>query len=89
MAHFSADMVQYTNDLVDRRRAKGNNRDDFFARVLSEKATNLSSDFLRAQASTLVVAGSETTATLLAGRSICMKRKSHTDGIVQVSHITF
>jgi len=88
MAKFSAQMVQYTNDLVARRRAKGNDRDDFFAHVLSNKATNLSTDFLRAQASTLVVAGSETTATFLAGMSICMKRKNYTDGIVQVSHIT-
>jgi len=46
----------------------GNNRGDFFGHLLGEKGTNLTLEFLTAHANTLVIAGSETTATLLAGR---------------------
>jgi len=52
---------------AERRMEMGNEREDFFAHLLSEKASDLSLEFLTAQANTLVIAGSETTATFLAG----------------------
>jgi phosphopantothenate synthetase len=45
----------------------GNNREDFFGHLLGEKGTNLALEFLTAHANTLVIAGSEATATFLAG----------------------
>ena len=52
---------------VERRMQQNNDRDDFFSHLLSEKATDLTPDYLTAQANTLIIAGSETTATFLAG----------------------
>jgi len=60
--HFSL-----SHEKVQERMLKDNDRDDFFAHLLSEKATDLRPEFLAAQANTLVVAGSETTATFLTG----------------------
>ena len=54
---------------VERRMQQDNDRDDFFSQLLSEKATDLTPDFLTAQANTLIIAGSETTATFLTGKS--------------------
>jgi cytochrome P450 len=53
---------------VERRMQQTNDRDDFFSHLLSEKATDLTPDYLTAQANTLIIAGSETTATFLAGQ---------------------
>jgi cytochrome P450 len=59
---------------------KGNDReDDFFAHLLSEKATDLTPIFLTAQANTLVIAGSETTATFLAGQLLSILFSLHTE----------
>jgi cytochrome P450 len=59
--------MQLTKEKVAARMEMGNNRADFFSHLLSEKATNISVPFLMAQANTIIVAGSETTATALAG----------------------
>lgn len=56
-----------TKEKVDRRMTMGNERDDFFGHLLSDKAINLSPVFLTGQGSTLIVAGSETIATFLTG----------------------
>jgi len=56
----------------------GNNREDFFGHLLSEKGTDLTLEFLTAQANTFVVAGSETTATLLAGATYFLLRNPST-----------
>jgi cytochrome P450 len=53
---------------VNQRLEMGSNRDDFFSHLLSDKATNITPIFLLAQASTLIVAGSETTAVSLTGK---------------------
>lgn len=47
------------------RLAQDNDRDDFFGHILSEKGSHITDDYLLTQAQTLIVAGSETTATLL------------------------
>jgi cytochrome P450 len=57
-----------SREKVERRMEMGNERADFFGHLLSEKASDLSPEFLTGQANTLVVAGSETTATFLEGR---------------------
>jgi cytochrome P450 len=56
-----------SQEKVTRRLAKENNRADFFSYVLSQKDTNITNDFMLAQSNTLVIAGSETTSTALAG----------------------
>jgi cytochrome P450 len=57
-----------SGEKVKQRQLMPNDRDDFFSHLLSEKATNISHEFLTAQANTLIVAGSETTATFLIGK---------------------
>ena len=52
---------------VVRRMGRGNDREDFFGHLLSKKATNLTPQFLTAQANSMIVAGSETTPTFLTG----------------------
>jgi len=56
------------SERVKQRMEMGNNREDFFGHLLGEEGTDLTLEFLTAQANTLVIAGSETTATFLAGR---------------------
>lgn len=58
------------SERVQKRIARGNDRDDFFGHLLGEKSTDLTPRFLTAQATVLVVAGSETTATFLTGMHI-------------------
>jgi hypothetical protein len=48
--------------------AMGNNWEEFFGHLSGEEGTDLALEFLTAQANILVIAGSETTATFLAGR---------------------
>lgn len=55
-----------SQEKIRSRMAKPNDRDDFFSHLLSEKRNAPTEDFLISQASTLIVAGSETTTTLLA-----------------------
>lgn len=59
--------LKYSKDQVRRRVARQGSvtRTDFFANLLSDKATNVSEDWLIAQANVLVIAGSDTTATAL------------------------
>lgn len=52
-----------SREKAERRVKMGNEREDFFAHLLSEEASDLSLDSLTAQANTMVIAGSETTAT--------------------------
>ncbi len=58
-----------SEEKVERRIEMGSEREDFFGHLLSEKGCDLSPGFLTAQANTLVIAGSETTATFLVGRT--------------------
>ena len=67
---FRKEHFRFSHEKVVTRMKNGNGRgEDFFAHLLSEKATDLTPIFLAAQANTLVVAGSETTATFLAGKA--------------------
>lgn len=56
-----------SQEKVKARMARDNDRDDFFAHIISDKNNPPRPDFVLAQANTLVVAGSETTATALLG----------------------
>lgn len=58
---------EYARELMQRRIARGNDRPDFFGHLLQDKANQPSEEFLRTNASSLLIAGSETTATTLAG----------------------
>lgn len=60
--------LKFSKEQVRKRVARQGaiTRTDFFANLLSEKATNVSEDWLIAQANVLVIAGSDTTATALA-----------------------
>ncbi|KAI9776748.1 MAG: hypothetical protein M1839_009392 [Geoglossum umbratile] len=60
--------LKYSKEQVRKRVARQGaiTRTDFFNNLLSEKATNVSEDWLIAQANVLVIAGSDTTATALA-----------------------
>ncbi|KAM5352908.1 hypothetical protein ACJ41O_005630 [Fusarium nematophilum] len=58
---------EYARELMQRRIAKGNDRADFFGHLLKNEATRPSEEFLRTNASSLLIAGSETTATALVG----------------------
>ncbi|KAF5012850.1 hypothetical protein FDECE_1140 [Fusarium decemcellulare] len=58
---------EYARELMRRRIAKGNDRPDFFGHLLQDEATRPSEEFLRTNASSLLIAGSETTATALVG----------------------
>lgn len=53
--------------MAEARKARPNDRVDFFSHLLSDKRFDMSDQFLTAQTRTLVLAGSETTATALAG----------------------
>jgi cytochrome P450 len=59
--------LRLNRERIKQRMAMGNNREDFFGHLLGEKGTDLTLEFLTAQANTLLIAGSETTATFLAG----------------------
>ena len=63
-----------SREKAERRMKMGNEREDFFAHLLSEKASDLSLESLTAQANTMVIAGSETTATFLAGMNTTSRR---------------
>jgi len=67
-----------SRERVERRMEMGNDREDFFAHLLSEKASDLTPAFLTAQANTLVVAGSETTATFLTGATFFLLKSPST-----------
>ena len=62
---------QYSSDKVERRRAMGKGKKDFWDRILSDtkegKHEGMTHSEMTSNAATLVVAGSETTATLLSG----------------------
>ncbi|KAF4466094.1 cytochrome P450 monooxygenase [Fusarium albosuccineum] len=58
---------EYARELMQRRISKGNDRPDFFGHLLQDEATRPSEEFLRTNASSLLIAGSETTATGLVG----------------------
>lgn len=57
----------YSLKLMRERIAKGNDRPDFFGHLLNNKSDQPSEEFLRTNASSLLIAGAETTATALAG----------------------
>ncbi len=59
--------LKYSHDLALKRMQMGNDRDDFFGHLISKKGTDFSEDVLAVNANTLIIAGSETTATFLAG----------------------
>jgi cytochrome P450 len=61
------EMFRLSMEKAKARIEKGNDRDDFFGHLLSEKAPDTTIPYLTIQANTLLVAGSETTATLLTG----------------------
>jgi cytochrome P450 len=63
-----------SREKAERRMKMGNEREDFFAHILSEKASDLSLESLTGQANTMVIAGSETTATFLAGMNTTSRR---------------
>ena len=56
------------------RMARKNDRQDFFSKVLADEKNEVSEGYLLAQAITLLIAGSETTATFLAGCSYYLLR---------------
>lgn len=56
---------KFARDLIQKRMAKGDNRADFFGHLLKDKSDMPSEEFLRTNASSLLIAGSETTATAL------------------------
>lgn len=58
---------EYSLELMRERIAKGNDRPDFFGHLLNNKSDQPSEEFLRTNASSLLIAGAETTATALAG----------------------
>lgn len=58
--------TKFNEQQAKKRRTKPNTRADFFSHILSSKAENTSDAFLNAQSQTLIIAGSETTSTLLA-----------------------
>jgi cytochrome P450 len=58
------DRVQQS--VLKRLQNKDSSRNDFFSHLISDKAIDVSEEFLRMQSQTLVVAGSETTSTALA-----------------------
>ncbi|KAH9218129.1 cytochrome P450 monooxygenase-like protein [Leptodontidium sp. 2 PMI_412] len=58
---------EFSLNRIQERIAKGNDRPDFFGHLLANKETAPSEEFLRTNASSLLIAGSETTATALAG----------------------
>jgi cytochrome P450 len=60
----------YSKEKIEERIARGNDRNDFLAHLLSEKATDLTPAFLMAQAAALVGACSETTSTFLYGQCL-------------------
>jgi len=61
----SKQFLALSREKVKRRLAQDNSRDDFFSHILNEKGAHIFDAFLFTQAQTLIVAGSETTATLL------------------------
>ena len=65
--NFRKEHLNFSGELVKQRMQMPNKRVDFFSYLLSEKATDISPGFLAAQANTLLMAGSETTATFLSG----------------------
>jgi cytochrome P450 len=60
--HFKLSMQK-----VHSRLSRANDRNDFFSHVISDKKNPPTEQFLLSQASTFIVAGSETTTTLLSG----------------------
>ncbi|CAG9981255.1 unnamed protein product [Clonostachys byssicola] len=58
---------EFARELIVKRIAKGNDRADFFGHLLGDEKTRPSEEFLRTNASSLLIAGSETTATALSG----------------------
>ncbi|KAH6702933.1 cytochrome P450 monooxygenase-like protein [Leptodontidium sp. MPI-SDFR-AT-0119] len=56
-----------SRDLVERRLKSGTERADFFSHIIKDKNLDLSLMYLTGQANMLVIAGSETVATFLAG----------------------
>jgi cytochrome P450 len=65
-----------SREKAKRRLAQSNSRDDFFSHVLSEKGSHVSEQFLMTQAQTLIVAGAETTTTLLSGATFWLMKNS-------------
>lgn len=59
-----------SRDLVERRLKSGTERADFFSHIIKDKNLDLSLMYLTGQANMLVIAGSETVATFLAGEEI-------------------
>lgn len=59
--------IEFSRTLMRKRIEKGNNRADFFGHLLTSNDKQPSEEFLRTNASSLLIAGSETTATTLAG----------------------
>lgn len=58
---------EFSRERIQERITKGNDRSDFFGHLLADKDKVPSEEFLRTNASSLLIAGSETTATALAG----------------------
>ena len=63
------EMSRLSKEKAKMRIEKGSDRNDFFGHLLSEKAPDITLPYITIQANTLVVAGSETTATFLSGVS--------------------
>lgn len=59
--------AKLTKDLVKSRMSKPNNRDDFFSHLLRDKSSVATEKLFNAHASSLIIAGSETSSTLLSG----------------------
>lgn len=55
---------------MERRLKSGTERADFFSHIIKDKNLDLSLMYLTGQANMLVIAGSETVATFLAGEEI-------------------
>ncbi|KAG4442921.1 hypothetical protein IFR05_001625 [Cadophora sp. M221] len=63
-----------SKDLVERRLKSGTERADFFSHITRDKDLDLSLMYLTGQANMLVIAGSETVATFLAGTTFYLLR---------------
>lgn len=67
LKHERAIHQEFSLKRIQDRIAKGNDRPDFFGHLLANRDKIPSEEFLRTNASSLLIAGSETTATALAG----------------------
>ncbi|KAI0599184.1 isotrichodermin C-15 hydroxylase [Biscogniauxia sp. FL1348] len=70
-------LMDFSTEAVQRRAGMGTERPDLMSYILPYRGTDISDDEIRESAASLIVAGSETTATLLAGSLYLLGRNPH------------